>query len=95
MTYVFRRKVNTEFADWFESAAGNHVCIYDEALVCTVYKSKHTERWQIVINEEDGGYFVQEEGFLNYQKAIARAEKILGGAECNAEKAKPKPYGFT
>ena len=95
MTYVFRRKVNTEFADWFESAAGNHVCIYDEALVCTVYKSKHTERRQIVINEEDGGYFVQEEGFLNYQKAIERADNILGGAECNAEKAKPKPYGFT
>ena len=90
----FRLKYELYDPHWIESAAGNHVCIDGDDIVCTVYKNSYSDIWQIVVNDDGEGYFVQDEFFFNHCDAIERAEEILNGSKCYANKAKPKPYGF-
>ena len=90
----FRLKYELYDPHWIESAAGNHVCIDGDDIVCTVFKSGYSNIWQIVVNDDGEGYFVQDEFFLEHYDAIERAEKILNGSKCHANKAKQKPYGF-
>ena len=94
MTTILRLKTKLFDANWIESAAGNHVCVDGDDIVCTVYRTRHSHVWQIVINDRGDGYFVQGELFLDHWEAIKRAEEILNGSECNANKAKPKTFGF-
>ena len=94
MTTILRLKTKLFDANWIESAAGNHVCVDGDNVACTVYKTKHSDVWQIVINDNGDGYFVQDECFIDHCDAIKRAEEILNGSECDANKAKPRPYGF-
>ena len=74
--------------EWKESFAGNHVLIEGEELIATVYKSKHSPTWQIVINHNGSGYFVVDEYYQASAKAIERTEAILDGAACSVNRAK-------
>ena len=73
---------------WKESFAGNHVLIEGEELIATVYKSKHSPTWQIVINHNGSGYFVIDEYYEAFEKAIERTEAIFDGAACTVNSAK-------
>jgi len=75
-------------SEWKESSAGNHVLIEDEELIATVYKSKHSPTWQIVINHDGSGYFVVDEFYQDSEKAIERTEAIFDGAACTVNRAK-------
>ena len=79
---------NTPSYDWKESNSGNHVCIDYDDLVATVFKAKFGKVWQIIVNKEDGGYFVEHEYFEDHNEAIARTEAILDGAKCKLIKAR-------
>ena len=79
---------NTLSYDWKESNSGNHVCIDYDDLVATVFKSKFGNCWQIVVNKEDGGYYVDNKYFEDHNEARERTEAILRGAECNLIKAR-------
>jgi len=74
--------------EWKESFAGNHVLIEGEELIATVYKSKHSPTWQIVINHNGSGYFVIDEYYEAFEKAIERTEAIFDGAACTVNSAK-------
>ena len=74
--------------EWKESFAGNHVLIEGEELIATVYKSKHSPTWQIVINHNGSGYFVVDEYYEASEKAIERTEAIFDGAACTVNRAK-------
>ena len=74
--------------EWKESFAGNHVLIEGEELIATVYKSKHSLTWQIVINHNGSGYFVVDEYYQASAKAIERTEAIFDGAACSVNRAK-------
>ena len=74
--------------EWKESLAGNHVLIEGEELIATVYKSKHSPTWQIVINHNGSGYFVVDEYYEASEKAIERTEAIFDGAACTVNRAK-------
>jgi len=79
---------NTPSYDWKEINSGNHVCIDYDDLVATVFKAKFGKVWQIIINKENGGYFVEEEYFEDHNEAKARTEAILDGAKCKFIKAR-------
>ena len=74
--------------EWKESFAGNHVLIEGEELIATVYKSKQSPTWQIVINHDGSGYFVVDEFYQDSEKAIERTEAIFDGAACTVNRAK-------
>lgn len=69
--------------DWVYSSNGNYVCIYDEEIVATVYQSKFSEIWQIVMNKDGKGHFVKDEFFEKPSEAKVRTEAILSGTKCN------------
>ena len=79
---------NTPSYDWKEINSGNHVCIDYDDLVATVFKAKSGKVWQIIINKENGGFFVEEEYFEDHNEAKARTEAILDGAKCKFIKAR-------
>ena len=66
--------------EWKETAKGNHVCIYEDALAATVFNKGYG--WQIIINRDGVGYIVSGEAFDDHEDAQERTERILCGADC-------------
>ena len=74
--------------DWVESARGNYVAIDSGEMLATVYQAEGSRHWQIVINHDGDGHFVQDERFADPHTAMQRTEEILGGASCKTKKSK-------
>lgn len=82
----------TSSYDWRENSNGNFVCVdaYDD-LIATVFGNAF-DAWQIAINNNPRGAFVDGEAYETCEEAIARAEAILDGAPCEfALPAAPRP----
>lgn len=66
--------------EWVQNGKGNYVQADAGWVKATVFQNKWGS-WQIIINGFDGG-LVKNEGFVDPDDAIDRAEDILDGARC-------------
>jgi len=82
----------TSSYNWHENSKGNFVCIdgYEEA-VATVFCNA-VGVWQIAINNNPRGTFVDGAAYDIHEEAMERAESILDGAHCEfALPTTPRP----
>ena len=71
-----------------ENSRGNHVCRDGSGDILATVFSKGPA-WQIIINRNEGGMFVANEGFDDTEGVMERADAILGGAGCTLTPVTP------